>query len=177
MKNGVDRVASAELQAIIALEKPALYPLAVDKGSVLAALILDVELAVLRSNQRMVARDPRVGDRQVFLHFPTDSERTVIQIQRALFRSLNKNQAGEDPGLNAGDRADDGLGGHNAKPGTGNNASKSRLGEGVQGPRLQEIREKPGTIQGSKPRGAWPGKLKGQLALLPLGQPECPPHT
>src|SRR5215469_10089404 len=134
MKNGVDRVASAELQAIIALEKPALYPLAVDKRSVLAALILDVELAALRSIQRMVARDPRIRDRQVFLHFPADGERAVIQIQRALLGSLNENQAGEDPGLNAGDRADDGLGGHKAKLGTGNNASKSRLGEGVEAP-------------------------------------------
>src|SRR5262249_7148227 len=116
MKNGVDGVASTELQAIIALEELALYPLPVDKRSLIAAFVIDIELAVFRNNERIVALVPMVGNGQVFLHFSADGERAVIQIQRALFHSLDENQTGKDPGLDAGDRADDGLGRHRAKP-------------------------------------------------------------
>src|SRR5215469_5572824 len=57
--------------------------------------------------------------------------------------------------------------------GTGNNASKSRLGEGVPGARGWAIRKKPSQIEGSEPL-EYPcrGKVRGRPDLPPLRRQE-----
>src|SRR5215472_9293781 len=112
MEDGVNSIAGAEFQTVVALKHFALYPLAIDKRSMLAPLVLDEKFAVVGDDQGVIAGNPRVGDGQIFLHFAADGERSVIKVQSALFGSLNKDKAGKDTGTDAGNGADNGLGRH-----------------------------------------------------------------
>ena len=51
MKNDVGNIAHAELDAIVALQRLALHPFAVDESSVLAALVDNAELSVFGGDQ------------------------------------------------------------------------------------------------------------------------------
>ena len=112
MKDRVNRIAGAEFQAIVALELPPLHALAVDERAVLAALVLHEKLAVFRKQQGVVARDPGIGNGQVFFHFAADAERGVVEVEGPLLTAVDKNQAREYAGADAGNRADDGLASH-----------------------------------------------------------------
>src|SRR5215472_6023941 len=109
MEDGVNSIASAEFQTVIALQRFALYPLAIDEGSMLAPLILDETFAAVGDDEGMIAGDAWVGDGQVFLHFAADGKRGVINVQSALFGSVNKNEAGKDTATDAGNGADNGV--------------------------------------------------------------------
>ena len=115
MEDGINRVARAELETIVALESLPLHALAVDKGAVLAAFVHHVELAAFGDNEGVVARDPRVSNDQIFFHLAPDGEWAVVEIERALFGPLHENQAGKDAGAEAGDGSDDGLCRHGAE--------------------------------------------------------------
>ena len=113
IKNRIDSIAGTKFEAVIALQcLTLLNSLSVDKCAVLAALVFDVKAAILRDDERVVARNPRVGDRQVLFNLAANRERRVIEIQRALLGPMHKNNAGKHTGADAGDRADDGLGSH-----------------------------------------------------------------
>ena len=80
----------------------------------------------------MVARDPGIGNDQVLLHLAADAEWAVVEIECALLRSLNEDQAGKDARAEPGDRTDDGLGRHEeGKLVYQHIASKSRLREEI----------------------------------------------
>ena len=55
MEYGVNRIAGAEFEAVVAFQLPPLHPLAVDESAVLAALVLHEELAVFGNEERVVA--------------------------------------------------------------------------------------------------------------------------
>src|SRR5689334_1618968 len=82
MENRVDGIASTKLEAVIALQRFPLHPFAVHKRSVLAALVLNEKLTVLGDNQRVVARDPRIGDGQVLLHLAANRKRRMVEVKR-----------------------------------------------------------------------------------------------
>jgi len=84
--------------------------LAIHERTVLAALIFDKELAVFGNYQRMVARNPRVGNGKIFFHLAPDGERRVVKVQRALLVTVDEDQAGKYAGTDTGNwAADDGL--------------------------------------------------------------------
>src|SRR6185437_14893607 len=105
MKDGVNRVACAKLKAIIALQFLAIDALAVHERSVLAALVLHIKTTVFRNNQRMIPRDTRVGDNEVFVHLAADAEGRVIEVERSLLATVDEDQAGEDTGTGCRDLA------------------------------------------------------------------------
>ena len=112
MKNRVNRVTGAKLEAVVALELPTLHAFAIDERAVLAALVLHEELSVFRKKKGMVARDPGICNRQVFFHLAANTERSVIEVEGTLLAAVNKNQAGKDTGADTGNWADDGLASH-----------------------------------------------------------------
>src|SRR6185437_3784621 len=85
-----------------------------DKGSMLAALVFDVELAAFGNDQGMVAGNPGIGYRQVLFDLSSDAERAVVKVQGALFISVNKDQAGKHSRSDPRNRADDSLSSHGA---------------------------------------------------------------
>src|ERR1700745_2167221 len=109
MEDGVNVIASAEFQTVVSFKRLALDPLAVDKRSMLAALIFDKKFAIVGDDKRVVAGNAWVGNGQVFLHLAADAERGVIKVQSALLGSVNKDQAWKDTGADAGNGADNGL--------------------------------------------------------------------
>ena len=96
MKDDVGNIAHAELDAIVALQRLALHPLAVDERSMLAALVDDAELAVFGGDQGVVAGDARVGDDQVLVHLAAHRERSVVEVDGALVVPLHENQGGKN---------------------------------------------------------------------------------
>src|SRR5262249_13107905 len=95
MKNSVNGVPGTKLQPVVAFKRFALNAFAIHEGSVLAALIFDEKLAVFGNDERMVAGDARIGDRQVFLHFAADRERRVVKVESALLVAVDEDQTGE----------------------------------------------------------------------------------
>src|SRR5215470_8657541 len=96
IKNNIGHIANAEFHPIVLFQGFALDPLAIDESSVLAALIKHIELAVLGRYQRMIPRDPRVGNHQILVDLSTYSERGVVEIDGALLVSLHEDQDGEN---------------------------------------------------------------------------------
>ena len=134
MEYGVDGVAGAEFQTVVAIENLSLNALPVHERAMFAALVHNKKLAVLGDDDGVVARDPGIGNDQVLLHLAANTEGAVVEIERSLFGSLNEDQAGKDAGTQAGNRTDNGLSRHGA---TGrlvyqDNASKIGLREVVE---------------------------------------------
>src|SRR5947209_2467182 len=114
MEYGVDGVAGAEFEAVVALENLSLNALPVHERAMFAALIHNKKLAVLRNDNGVVAGDPGIGNDQVLLHLATNAEWAMVEVERALLGSLNEDQAGKNAGTQAGNRTDDGLSRHGA---------------------------------------------------------------
>src|SRR6266851_3594889 len=95
MENDVSHVAHAEFHTIIALQFLPLHLLAIYKSAVLTALVNNVELTVVREDERVIARDPRISNHQILIHFSADSERRVVKGNRALIISLHVDQRGK----------------------------------------------------------------------------------
>ena len=70
----------------------------IDERAMLAALIDNEELAVLRHNRSMLARHARIGDDQIAIHLPPHRVRRVIQRQRLLLAPLHVDRDGKDAG-------------------------------------------------------------------------------
>src|SRR5258708_21450973 len=96
MKDGVNSSAGGELEAVVPRQLPALHGLAIDERSVLAALVLHEEFAVLGKQEGVVARDPGIGNRQVLFHLAADAVGGVIEVQGPLLSTMHKNQTGKD---------------------------------------------------------------------------------
>jgi hypothetical protein len=74
-KNGIAR---AELDTVIGFQLLALHPLAINERSVLAALVLDENFAVLRDEKGVIAGHTRICNHQVLVHFATDAKWRVM---------------------------------------------------------------------------------------------------
>ena len=110
MKNCINCVSRAELQAVVPAQLFTLHALAVNKRTVLATLIFNEELAIFGNYQRVVTRDPRVGNGKILFHLPSDGEGCVVKVERALLVTVDEDQAGKYAGTDTGNwAADDGL--------------------------------------------------------------------
>jgi hypothetical protein len=61
----------------------------------LASQVDDAEDAVFRDDLRVIARDARIRDDQVFIDFSSHAERTVIEVDDALLVPLDKHKRGK----------------------------------------------------------------------------------
>ena len=98
IENDIGRIAGAKFHPVIALKFLPLDTFPIDEGAVLASLIDQKELAALQFDLRVVARDARVGDHQVFVHLAADGEGGPVENNILLFISLHKHERGEDAG-------------------------------------------------------------------------------
>ncbi len=98
IEQDVSRIASPELQAVAALQFLALDSLSVDERAVLAAQIDEEEFLPLLHDLRVVARDARVGDHQIFIDFPSHRERRAVQDDVLLLAALHKHKGGKHTG-------------------------------------------------------------------------------
>jgi hypothetical protein len=112
MEYDIGYVADPELHAVIALQRFALHPFAVDESSVLAALVHHAKLSVFGGDQSMVAGDARVGDDQVLIDLSPYCERSMVEINCALVVALHENQCRENPRSWGRSRARDRLQSH-----------------------------------------------------------------
>ena len=96
IKNYINGFADAKFQAIISLQSLAINALSIDERAMLAGLINHTELAILRNDEGMFARNPRIGDDQIFVNLAPHCKGTVIKIDGALLVPLHKNQRGKD---------------------------------------------------------------------------------
>src|SRR6185503_368482 len=96
MKNSVNGVPGTKLQPVISFKSFALNAFAIHESSVLSALIFDEKLAVFGNDQRGVAGDSRIGDRQVLINLPANRERGVVEVESALIVAVDEDQAAED---------------------------------------------------------------------------------
>src|SRR5262249_42127844 len=78
VEDDVSHVAHTELKAIIALEALAINFLAIDVGSVFAALVDDEQFTVFGADVGVIAGDARIGDDEILVYFSADGEGRVI---------------------------------------------------------------------------------------------------
>src|ERR1700719_4311492 len=98
MEDQVGNIARAKFEPVVALQLVAVHLLAIDEGTVPAAQVYDKKPAVFRNNRSMLARHARVGNHQVAIHLAANGIRSVIQRQRLLITSLDKDRNGKNGG-------------------------------------------------------------------------------
>ena len=76
----------------------ALDALSVDEGAVLAAQIDQEEFLSVLHDLRVVARDARVRNHQIFIDFPSNCERSAVQDDVLLLATLHKDKGGKHTG-------------------------------------------------------------------------------
>ena len=76
----------------------ALDAFSVDERAVLAAQIDEEEFLPVLHDLRVVARDPRVRDHQIFIDFPSHRERRAVQDDVLLLATLHKHKGGKHTG-------------------------------------------------------------------------------
>ena len=111
----VGRIARAEFQPVAPLQLLALDAFTVHERAMLAPLILDKEIVALLHDLRVIARNARIGDHQVFIHLSAHGEGSAIQNNIFLFAALHKDQRGIHPGAGAVLAMADGIEGHVAR--------------------------------------------------------------
>ena len=98
IEQNVSRIARAKLQAVAALQFLPLDALSIDERAVLAAQVDQEKRLPFLHDLGMVARDARVGDHQIFIHFPSHGERSAVQNDVLLLTALHKHQGGKHSG-------------------------------------------------------------------------------
>jgi hypothetical protein len=73
-----DGVTGTELHTVIGFQLFALYTFAIHERTVLAALVLDDNFAVLGDEQGMIARDARICNYQILIHSAANAKWGVI---------------------------------------------------------------------------------------------------
>lgn len=95
VEDDIGKIANPELQAIVLLQWLTLDFLAIDKRSVLAALVYHAELPIFRNDHGVVARNPRVRNDQILVDFSAHAEGTVVKLDDSLLISLHIDQGGK----------------------------------------------------------------------------------
>ncbi len=97
----VRRIARPKFQPVAALQFLALDAFSIHECAVLAAQIDQKEFLPLLHDLGMVARDARVGNHQILIHFASDSERRAVQDDILLLAPLHKDKGGKHTGAGA----------------------------------------------------------------------------
>ena len=98
IEDGVAGIARSKFQAVVAFQLLPLNAFAVDERAVLAALINEKESVFFEHDQRVIARDPRIGDHQILIHFAAHAERRAIEDDVLLLVPLHQHQRREHTG-------------------------------------------------------------------------------
>src|ERR1022692_2376567 len=86
----ISRIARPEFQPVATLQFLPLDALSVHERAVFAAQIDEEKILLFLHDLRMIARDARVGDHQILIHFPSDGERGPIQNDVLLLAALHE---------------------------------------------------------------------------------------